>query len=880
MAKAAKIAWGIDVGNHTLKAIKLAKIGNEVEVLDFAMIQHEKILSQPDVNAQERSELISKALTQFLSEHEIGKAVVVVSVPGQQSLARFIKLPPVEEKRIPEIVRFEAIQQIPFDINDVEWDWQAFPSPNMPEVEVGIFAIKRELVRAALEPFAQANCPVDLVQMAPMALYNFLYHDQQNLRSATSKEAIVLLDIGAENTDLVIADGIRIWQRSISKGGNQFTAAVQKSFKLSFTKAEDIKCHANTSKYARQIFQAMRSVFADLAAEIQRSLGFYSSGNREVQFRKVLALGNAVKLPGLAKFLQQSLSLPVKRLDSFESVKMSAQVSVAQFAENLPAFPTAYGLAIQGLGLGIIESNLLPREIARQAQWKRKRRLFVAAAAIFTLSAVVYLFQALSQKSDLNSSETLNYQKKIDTTADQITQKLNKKDQLLNTIKEDEAQNVRYAKFYQSDERKLIPQLLQAIRQCLPNEDNLSDPRQVQLHQAYRTGNRPAILSIPRNERQQVFISSIQLVYTEDLDVSFDAVTEKRVKAEQRAASTYSTITSRRPETSPGSVGPGMGPGGFGPAMREGEFRGPMGGPGGFGPAMREGEFRGPMQGPGGFGPARVPGRSISPGTVGRVTEQTSRETLKGAVSGFVVVIEGTTPHKENRDFLWTPQVGVQRDKWGFFNRLRYLGKTDEQIRAEEQGQSPPQPDNQIGLPGRPAFGGSPSALREPNRPGPDSLAPLDKPADSPDKPDETSPDQQRQLSIASLPLETYVNPKAEDEAYFDYSQRGWLSGQSADSADQPDLAELGLLKKEKKEQETSRSSYSTSEQNVPELPVYLDPLTYEPISVTYVYDENGQMEYDSANKNPKIDNHDYWFRVKFKVKIKEKPQEQISTDA
>ena len=221
-----------------------------------------------------------------------------VSVPGQNSFARFIKLPPVESKRIAEIVRFEAMQQIPFDINDVEWDWQVFQAGGGPELEVGIFAIKRDLVEQALDPFLATNCSVQMVQMAPMGLYNFLHYDQKRLASESNTEAIIAIDIGADNTDLVIADGARVWQRSIPIGGNQFTEAVRKAFRLSFAKAEAIKRTANTSKYARQIFQAMRSVFADLAAEIQRSLGFYGSTNRDVQFREVLASGQRDEVAG------------------------------------------------------------------------------------------------------------------------------------------------------------------------------------------------------------------------------------------------------------------------------------------------------------------------------------------------------------------------------------------------------------------------------------------------------------------------------------------------------------------------------------------------------------------------------------------------------
>jgi type IV pilus assembly protein PilM len=94
-------------------------------------------------------------------------------VSGQSSFARFIKLPPVEPKKIPEIVPFEAIQQIPFPLDDVEWSYQLFSEPDSPDVEVGIFAMRKELVR----PAHQATTPtqelnVQVVQMNPLAVYN------------------------------------------------------------------------------------------------------------------------------------------------------------------------------------------------------------------------------------------------------------------------------------------------------------------------------------------------------------------------------------------------------------------------------------------------------------------------------------------------------------------------------------------------------------------------------------------------------------------------------------------------------------------------------------------------------------------------------------
>src|SRR5207248_6074925 len=129
-------------------------------------------------------------------------------------------------------------------------------------------------------------------------------------------EPTMFMDMGAENADLVIADGSTVWMRTLPLGGNAFTDTLAKMFKVSFAKAEDLKRNAATSKYAKQIFQAMRPVFADLVSEIQRSVGFYASVHGDSRIKKVLALGGRFKVPGLQKYLQQNLQLDVERLDT------------------------------------------------------------------------------------------------------------------------------------------------------------------------------------------------------------------------------------------------------------------------------------------------------------------------------------------------------------------------------------------------------------------------------------------------------------------------------------------------------------------------------------------------------------------------------------
>ena len=393
-----KTVWGIDVGQCALKALKLQYRDGKLRALSFDVIEHAKILSQPDADEQA---LIRSALGKFLSRNSIKGSTLVISVPGQASFTRFIKLPPVEMRKIPEIVRYEARQQIPFDLEDVVWDYQTIspPSAGPREVEVGIFAMKRDIVADYVSDFLAMKIEPDTVQMAPVALYNFLKYDKYEGGGAT-----ILIDVGAENTNLVIADGERVWIRNVPLGGNNFTQALCKEFKLQFSKAENLKRHAAESKHARQVFQAMRPVFGDLLTEIQRSIGYYTSLHRDSRIERVIVLGNAFRLPGLTKFLSQNLGTEVAKVEGFTTLGDAEALSAPLFRENVLSFGVAFGLALQGLGLASIGTSLLPPEILSSKIMKKKRPFFVAAGVAILAAVGAFGYDQIATSSELAGS--------------------------------------------------------------------------------------------------------------------------------------------------------------------------------------------------------------------------------------------------------------------------------------------------------------------------------------------------------------------------------------------------------------------------------------------------------------------------------------------
>ncbi len=617
MAAETGTVWAIDIGNNSLKALYLSTERGVVEVVGFDNIRHGKMLTGGTVTDVEREELIALSLRKFVNKYDLSMDDIVISVPSQNSFARFVNLPPVEPKRIPEMVRFEAVQQIPFGINDVQWDWQLMTEPDSPEIKVGIFAIKNEVVNSALEHFRREDVQVSYVQMAPMALYNYLLHDRPDLVTSDS-QATVVLNIGAENTDLVVCTKSAVWQRCILIGGNAFTKAIADTFRLNFEKAEKLKRTAPMSKYARQIFQAMRPVFTDLASEVQRSLGFYNSANPNTKIVRIVAMGGGTKLRGLLKYMQQTLQIPVERPDSFKRLGIGPGVSPAKFHENVSDFGVVYGLALQGLGLARIESNLLPKNIARSMAWASKGRYFIAAACM--LLATMLLGFAKTGWETLNFGKNGQIRARSASVLGQVKTAIDKTEE--EKAKGGASEEKIKKQFKPFEHREIVPLLHETIISALPNEKNT--PAQAGLYKAFAAGDVKKMMEIPRTNRKQIFVTGMIVYFTNDL------ATAKFGDADawRKSRSTPTTGGDQYDEY--------------------GEYEYEM---------MMEYEMGG--------GGMYAPGFPL-PGQTGDQKKQ-----------GFVVTVVGYTPYgrsiTEVGELLDPHGVEAQKDKWGFVTRLANL---------------------------------------------------------------------------------------------------------------------------------------------------------------------------------------------------------------
>ena len=189
--------WGVDVGNTSLKAIRCRK-GDEpgtIEVLQFDYIEHSKIMTQPGADA---NEILAESLQLFLSRNNVKGEPVAISVSGQNALWRFQPLPPIDPKKVPDLIKYEVKQWLPFDLQDVIWDYRQVggivEGGVAVDMHIFMYAMKRDFAKRVVDRYSAAGLDVDCVQGAQVALYNAFVHDMYDYEELSGKEMDSLTD--------------------------------------------------------------------------------------------------------------------------------------------------------------------------------------------------------------------------------------------------------------------------------------------------------------------------------------------------------------------------------------------------------------------------------------------------------------------------------------------------------------------------------------------------------------------------------------------------------------------------------------------------------------------------------------------------------------
>ncbi|MCA8918082.1 MAG: type IV pilus assembly protein PilM [Planctomycetes bacterium] len=386
----AKTAWGIELGTSSVKAVKLGGDRGGVSLEDVAIISLAEFGLGAGTTIQDAT---AGALNELRSSKGIKKGEeVFVSISGQNTLGRIISLPPVPKERVRETIENEARSQIPIKLEDAVWDFQIIDDQDPDELRVNLYAAKKDVVDELVDICDMAGLQITGVQVAPLGIYNYIKYEMDDAVS----DSCVAIDIGAENTDVIILDGQKTYVRVVPVAGNDITKALRARFKLAADDAEKLKRRAHKSKDAAAVFEAMKPPLKDMVGEIYRAVGFYKSQHDDANINQLVMMGNGSKLLNIKKFFEQQLQYQVHKVDTPVRIALARSVDPTEVQNNIQSLTVAIGLSLQGLGLDEVNTiNLIPPEYIERQGVAKMQVPFYAGGAIAAVGGLIALLMAI-----------------------------------------------------------------------------------------------------------------------------------------------------------------------------------------------------------------------------------------------------------------------------------------------------------------------------------------------------------------------------------------------------------------------------------------------------------------------------------------------------
>jgi type IV pilus assembly protein PilM len=372
----------------------------------------ETIIADPAFEASREAQ-IRVALEDLIEKLDIPKSKVRYAISGQAVFTRFVKLPPLQDDNIEQLVTFEAQQHFPFPIEEVVWDYEMIEGGD--DKEVVIVAIKEDALDEINETVTGSGLTTLEVDVAPMALYN-----AYRTAYGTPAEPTLIIDIGAKTSNLLFVEGKRFFTRSVAIGGASISTAIAKEYNITFPEAEHQKVtnglvalgggHTESMDEAlAALAMVIRNALTRLPAEIARTTNYYRSQHAGNAPQRILLAGGGANLPYTLEFFEEKLGLPVEFFNPLSNITIGKGMDTEMLQREAHTMGELVGLGLRGVGKSTINIDLVPSAVEIIRAEQKRRPFLIAAAALlvagFTANAV-FQYIAADRAEDRNRTMT------------------------------------------------------------------------------------------------------------------------------------------------------------------------------------------------------------------------------------------------------------------------------------------------------------------------------------------------------------------------------------------------------------------------------------------------------------------------------------------
>jgi type IV pilus assembly protein PilM len=342
---------GLDIGSSAVKAVELKAVGKGFRVSAFGSeaVPPDSIVDGAIID----SAAVAEAIRRVFESKAFKTKDVVASLSGNAVIVKKISLPLMTVSELDESIFWEAEQYIPFDVQDVNLDYQILDAGGGPDskgtMEVLLVAAKKEKIADYTGVIAQAGRIPVVVDVDAFALQN-AYELNYGFEPKT---VVVLLNAGASAINVnIIANEQSVFTRDLSLGGNAYTEAVQRELNLPFESAELLKKgYPVDGAVFDDVVPVLRAMTENVLLEVQKTFDFFKTTTSTDHIDRIMLSGGASRVDGFAAALQERFGTTVEMFDPFKKVILDAKKYSAEQRDMIvPTAAVAVGLALRRAG--------------------------------------------------------------------------------------------------------------------------------------------------------------------------------------------------------------------------------------------------------------------------------------------------------------------------------------------------------------------------------------------------------------------------------------------------------------------------------------------------------------------------------------------------
>jgi type IV pilus assembly protein PilM len=338
---------GLDIGSSSLKAVELTKSKKGYQLASFA---YEPLAADAVVDgAVMDAAAVADTIKQSFLAAKFKPKGVATGVSGHSVIVKRVVVPAATPDEVETSIQIDAEQYIPFDIAEVNLDYQVVGPGTTSSEEVGmevvLVAAKKDKIQNHTNVISLAGRTAEIVDIDAFALQNAFEANY----TVDASVPVALLNIGASLMNINITKGgMPLFIRDVSVGGNQYTDILQKELQLNFQEAEDLKLGKTGGSETEMVQPLLESITEMLIMEVQKTFDFFRETYPSETISRVMISGGTSRMIGLAEKIQETFGYPTEILDPFKSITLGPKVEAEKITSLGPAFAVAVGLALRG----------------------------------------------------------------------------------------------------------------------------------------------------------------------------------------------------------------------------------------------------------------------------------------------------------------------------------------------------------------------------------------------------------------------------------------------------------------------------------------------------------------------------------------------------